>query len=83
MFLLVAAMPYCGAQSQIDQIWVIILLAVLITLLLLSVWQSARHWREMRATKEKDPAFLLLQQQIDSLRDQVSRVNGNLQSVNQ
>ena len=80
---MVAAMPSCGAQSQIDQIWVIILLAVLITLLLLSVWQSATHWREMRATKEKDPAFLLLQQQIDSLRDQVSRVNGNLRSVNQ
>jgi DNA recombination protein RmuC len=66
------------------EIWVIILLAVLIALLLFFVLQSARQWREIRATKEKDPAFLLLQQQIDSLRDQVGRsLDGNVQLVHQ
>ena len=66
------------------EIWIILLLAVLIALLLLFVWQSARQWREIRVGKEKDPAFFLLQQQIDSLRDQVSRsLDGNVQLVHQ
>ena len=34
--------------------------------------------------KKKDPSFLLLQQQIDSLRDQVGRsLDGNVQLVHQ
>lgn len=62
--------------------WVFILLAVLIALLLLFVWQSAKQWREIRATKEKDPGFFLLQQQIDNLRDQVGRsLDGNVQLI--
>jgi DNA recombination protein RmuC len=63
--------------------WVPILLGIMIGLLLLFLWLNARQWREMRAAKEKDPAFLL-QQQIDGLRDQVGRsLDGNMQLVHQ
>jgi DNA recombination protein RmuC len=76
---------FTGMFANISmEIWIILLLAVLIALLLLFVWWSARQWREIRAGKEKDPAFSLLQQQIDSLRDQVSRsLDGNVQLVHQ
>ena len=64
--------------------WIPILLGIMIGLLLLFLWLNARQWREMRAAKEKDPAFLLLQQQIDGLRDQVGRsLDGNMQLVHQ
>jgi DNA recombination protein RmuC len=66
------------------EIWIVILLSLLIVLFLFFFLQSARQWREIRATKEKDPVFLLLQQQIDSLRDQVGRsLDGNVQLVHQ
>jgi len=66
------------------EIWIVILLSGLIVLLLFFFFQSTRQWREIRASKEKDPAFLLLQQQIDSLRDQVGRsLDGNVQLVHQ
>jgi len=66
------------------EIWIVILLSGLIALLLFFFFQSTRQWREIRASKEKDPAFLLLQQQIDSLRDQVGRsLDGNVQLVHQ
>ena len=66
------------------EIWIVVLLSILIASLLFFFLQSARQWREMRASKEKDPAFLLLQQQIDGLRDQVSRsLDGNVQLVHQ
>jgi DNA recombination protein RmuC len=66
------------------EIGIVILLGVLIALLLFFFLQSTRQWREIRASKEKDPAFLLLQQQLDSLRDQVSRsLDGNVQLVHQ
>lgn len=66
------------------EITIVVLLSILLTVLLFFFWQNARQWREMRAGKEKDPAFLLLQQQIDSLRDQVGRsLDGNVQLVHQ
>ena len=66
------------------EIWIVVLLSILLTVLLFFFWQSARQWREIRASKEKDPSFLLLQQQIDSLRDQVGRsLDGNVQLVHQ
>jgi len=66
------------------EIWIVVLLSILLTVLLFFFWQSARQWREIRAGKEKDPSFLLLQQQIDSLRDQVGRsLDGNVQLVHQ
>jgi len=66
------------------EISIVILLGVLLAVLLFFFWQNARQWREMRAGKEKDPAFLLLQQQIDSLRDHVGRsLDGNVQLVHQ
>jgi len=66
------------------EIWILIFLAVLAGLVSYFFWQSLKQWREIRAGKEKDPAFLLLQQQIDSLRDQVSRsLEGNVQLVHQ
>ena len=66
------------------EIWIVVLLSSLLTVLLFFFWQSARQWREIRASKEKDPSFLLLQQQIDSLRDQVGRsLDGNVQLVHQ
>ena len=66
------------------EIWIVSLLGILLIVLLFFFWQSARQWREIRAGKEKDPSFLLLQQQIDSLRDQVGRsLDGNVQLVHQ
>jgi DNA recombination protein RmuC len=66
------------------EIWIVVLLSILITSLLFFFLQSARQWREIRASREKDPAFLLLQKQIDGLRDQVSRsLEGNVQLVHQ
>ena len=66
------------------EIWIVVLLSILLTVLLFFFWQNARQWREIRASKEKDPSFLLLQQQIDSLRDQVGRsLDGNVQLVHQ
>lgn len=66
------------------EIWIVVLLGILLIVLLFFFWQSARQWREIRAGKEKDPSFLLLQQQIDSLRDQVGRsLDGNVQLVHQ
>jgi DNA recombination protein RmuC len=66
------------------EIGILALLGILIVLVLFFFVQSTRQWREMRATKEKDPAFLLLQQQIDGLRDQVGRsLDGNVQLMNQ
>jgi DNA recombination protein RmuC len=65
-------------------LWIIALLGALFLILLLSFWHQARQFREMRARQEKNQAFLLLQQQIDSLRDQVGRsLEGNVQLVNQ
>lgn len=65
-------------------LWIVFLLIALIVLLLFFLLQSARQWREFRASKDKDPAFLLLQQQMDSLRDQVGRsLEGNAQLVHQ
>lgn len=64
------------------EIWILIFLVVLVGLVSIYFWQSAEQWREIRATKEKDPAFLLLQQQIDGLRDQVGRsLDGNVQLI--
>ena len=66
------------------EIGILALLGILIVLVLFFFVQSTRQWREMRATKEKDPAFLLLQQQIDGLRDQVGRsLEGNVQLMHQ
>ena len=66
------------------EIVIIVFLIILLTALLLFFWQNSRQWRELRTGKEKDPAFLLLQQQIDSLRDQVGRsLDGNVQLVHQ
>ncbi len=66
------------------EIGILALLGILIVLVLFFFVQSTRQWREMRATKEKDPAFLLLQQQIDGLRDQIGRsLDGNVQLMHQ
>jgi DNA recombination protein RmuC len=66
------------------EIWIVVLLSVFLAFLIFFFLQNARQWREIRASKEKDPVFLLLQQQIDSLRDQVSRsLDGNVQLVHQ
>ena len=64
--------------------WIIVLLGVLLLILLFSFWHNARQFREIRAREENNQAFLLLQQQVDSLRDQVGRsLDGNVQLVNQ
>jgi len=64
--------------------WIIICLIVLFLLLIFFFWYNARQWRVIRAGQDKDPAFLLLQQQMDSLRDQVGRsLDGNVQLVHQ
>ena len=66
------------------EIGILALLGILIVLVLFFFVQSTRQWREMRGTKEKDPAFLLLQQQIDGLRDQIGRsLDGNVQLMHQ
>jgi DNA recombination protein RmuC len=66
------------------EIWIVVLLSVLLALLLFFLLQNARQWREIRAGQEKDAGFLLLQQQIDSLRDQIGRsLDGSVQLVHQ
>jgi len=66
------------------EIWILIFLAAIMVLVSFFLWQSIRQWREIRASKDKDPVFLLLQQQIDGLRDQVGRsLEGNVQLVHQ
>ncbi len=66
------------------EIGILLSLAALTVLVSFFFWVSLKQWREMRATKEKDPAFLLLQQQIDGLREQVSRsLDSNVQLMNQ
>src|SRR3972149_6793292 len=75
---------WLSARFLLMEIWIVVLLSILLTVLLFFFWQSARQWREIRTSKEKDPSFLLLQQQIDSLRDQVGRsLDGNVQLVHQ
>jgi len=65
-------------------LWIIALLGLLLLIILFSFWHNAKQFREIRAREEKNQAFLLLQQQIDSLRDQVGRsLDGNAQLVNQ
>ena len=45
---------------------------------------TVKKWREISTRDSRDPLFLLLQQQIDGLRDQVSRsLDGNVQLVHQ
>lgn len=64
--------------------WIVGLLCLLVGLFVFFLFQSFRHWQEIRAGKEKDPAFLLLQQQIDGLRDHLGRsLEGNAQLVHQ
>ena len=64
--------------------WILIFLAALTMLVSFFFWVNLKQWREMRAGQEKAPAFLLLQQQIDGLRDQVSRsLDSNVQLMNQ
>jgi DNA recombination protein RmuC len=66
------------------EIWIFILLGDLALIILLSLWHNARQLREIRAREEKSQGFLLLQQQMDSLRDQMGRsLDGNVQLVNQ
>ena len=63
----------------------ILIFLIALTLLVLALfWYSFRQWRQMRAAQEKDSLYLLLQQQIDSLRDQVGRsLEGNVQIIHQ
>ena len=66
------------------EIGILIFLAALTVLVSFFFWVNLKQWREICATKEKDPAFSLLQQQIDGLRDQVGRsLDGNVQLMNQ
>lgn len=59
-------------------------LAVLLLLLLINQRQTAARLETLRATQEADRSSILLQQQIESLRDQVGRVlDANTQQVNQ
>ena len=56
--------------------------ALLVVGLLVGVlfWRSERKTRELLETRGPDPAVLLLQQQIESMRGQVSQaLQGNLQ----
>jgi DNA recombination protein RmuC len=66
------------------EIWIIILLGILFLIILFSLWHNARQLREIRAREDNGQTFLLLQQQIDGLRDQVGRsLDGNAQMVHQ
>jgi len=65
-------------------VWILASLAVLLVLLVFFFFYTVRRWREIRTRDPRDPLFLLLQQQIDGLRDQVSRsLDGNVQLVHQ
>jgi DNA recombination protein RmuC len=57
---------------------------ILFALLIFLLFQSLKLTKEVRAVRAQEPVFLLLQQQIDSLRDQVSRsLEGSGQLVQQ
>lgn len=66
------------------EIGILIFLIVLLLLVLSLFWYSFRQWSQLRAAQEKDSAYLLLQQQIDGLRDQLGRsLEGNVQIIHQ
>lgn len=63
------------------EIWMLIFLSLLALLIIFFFWYNQRQWREIRAAQAKDSPYLLLQQQIDGLREQVGRsleANGQL-----
>jgi DNA recombination protein RmuC len=65
-------------------VWIFSSIAALLVLLLFSFFYTVKQWREIRTRDPRDPLFLLLQQQIDGLREQVSRsLEGNVQLVQQ
>lgn len=66
------------------QLLLIIPFAVLALLVLWLIFESRRQWREARKGKEDDQAMLLMQRQIDSMRDQLRKsLDGNTQLINQ
>ncbi len=65
-------------------VWIFSSIAALLVLLIFFFFYTVKQWREIRTRDPRDPLFLLLQQQIDGLRDQVSRsLDGNVQLVHQ
>lgn len=66
------------------EIYVAVFAGIFLILLLFLLWQNLKLAKEIRAGREQESAFLLLQQQIDSMRDQVSRsLEGSGQLVQQ
>jgi DNA recombination protein RmuC len=65
-------------------VWIFSSIGALLVLLLFFFFYTVKQWREVRTRDPRDPLFLLLQQQIDGLRDQVSRsLDANVQLVHQ
>jgi DNA recombination protein RmuC len=66
------------------EMYIAIFGGVFLVLLILLLIQNLKLAKEIRAGKEQESVFLLLQQQIDSMRDQVSRsLEGSGQLVQQ
>ncbi len=66
------------------EIYVAVFAGIFLILLLFLLWQNLKLAKEIRTGKDQESAFLLLQQQIDSMRDQVSRsLEGSGQLVQQ
>ncbi len=66
------------------EIGILIFLSTLLLIVLVFFWYNFKQWRQMRANQEKNSLYLLWQQQIDSLRDQVGRsLEGNVQIIHQ
>lgn len=61
-----------------------VLLLILAGLILLGIFLNWRHWTEMKRSKEQDQSFLMIQQQIDTLRKQQEEGQNTLiQSIQQ
>ncbi len=66
------------------ELWLIVPFGILAVLLIWLIFETRRQWREATRAKEDDKAMLLMQQQIDSLREQLrGTLDGNTQLINQ
>lgn len=65
-------------------LWLIVPFGILAVLIIWLIFETRRQWQEAKRAKEDDKAMLLMQQQIDGLREQLrGSLDGNTQLINQ
>ena len=66
------------------ELWLIVPFGILAVMIIWLTFETRRQWQEAKRAKEDDKAMLLMQQQIDSLREQLrGTLDGNTQLINQ